>query len=240
MVPEYDIFPTSQRRQVQKSRVGKNQMGKSIKRGCQCYFLAKQPYSNTTICQLIYRFREHSNINGDVIHGVTVSGFKDTLGSGLLDAMKQHLSNLLWLGLSPSQVMAQHKSFVKDLAMQNGPISRDTFVQPHDVRNLAKIRHEALWQKHPTDPISVKMWIEENPELVFCYREHGLLDLNHIKQDDTPFTLGIQTPWQLQMLVKFGHNNALSFDATFGTSNTRVHYTQTFVMSFFFLPFMNS
>lgn len=222
VIPEYDVFPTTVTTEGKKKRIGKTQTGKSIKRGCLCAFYAKQPYSDNTICQLIYRHSDHSNKDGVVVHGVSVTGLKDSLGSTISDGMKQYLSNLLWLGLSPSQVMAQHKAFVKDLAMKNGSVTRDTFVMAHDVRNLAKVRHEALWQKHSSDPVSVKMWVDENPEAVFCYQEHGLLDLNRKKQDDTPFTLGIQTPWQLDMLLKFGHNSALSFDATFGTSETRV------------------
>jgi len=35
----------------------------------------------------------------------------------------------------------------------------------------------------------------ENPKLVFYYVEHVLMDLNCTSQDDTTFSLGIQTPW---------------------------------------------
>lgn len=50
---------------------------------------------------------------------------------------------------------------------------------------------EDLWQKHEKDAVNVRMWKDDNPECVFYYQEHGLLDLNEIQQDDTPFTLGI-------------------------------------------------
>jgi hypothetical protein len=43
------------------------------------------------------------------------------------------------------------------------------FVLPLNVRNLAKKRVEKLWQKHPKDPISVRMWVLENLELLFFY-----------------------------------------------------------------------
>jgi hypothetical protein len=66
------------------------------------------------------------------------------------------------------------------------------------------------------------MWVVENPKLVFFYLEHALLDLNLLKQDETSFTLGIQTIWQLEMMAKFGHMNCLSFDVTFGTNQTKV------------------
>jgi len=69
--------------------------------------------------------------------------------------------------------MTHHKSYVKEQAQQNEPITRDTFVLPLNVRNLAKNKVNELWQKHFKDPISVRMWVLENPELVFFYLEHA-------------------------------------------------------------------
>jgi hypothetical protein len=48
------------------------------------------------------------------------------------------------------------------------------------------------------------------------------LDLNLLNQDDTPFIVGIQTPWEFEMMEKFGDHNLISFDATFGTSQNKV------------------
>jgi hypothetical protein len=66
------------------------------------------------------------------------------------------------------------------------------------------------------------MWVLENPELVLFYLEHAPLDFNLLKQDETPFTLRIQTTWQLEMITKFGHGGCFSFDVTFGTNQTKV------------------
>ena len=33
-----------------------------------------------------------------------------------------------------------------------------------------------------------------------------------------PFILGIQTPWQKEVMIKFGHKGAISMDATHGTN----------------------
>ncbi len=92
---------------------------------------------------------------------------------------------------------------------QNEHVTCETFVLPSDVRNLAKKRADKLWQKHPKDPISVRMWVLENLELVFFYFEHAPLDFNLLKQDETPFTLGIQTTWQSKMMAKFGYGSSL-------------------------------
>jgi hypothetical protein len=47
-----------------------------------------------------------------------------------------------------------------------------------------------------------------------CERSYGIHD---------PFTIGIQTPSQLQSMISLGDNEAISMDATFGTNFTNVH-----------------
>ncbi len=136
-------------------------------------------------------------------------GYQHALGSQLSNAMKAHLMQLLRQGLSPMQVMTYHKSCVKEQAQRNEHVTHDTFVLPSNVKNLAKKRADKLWQKHPKDPISVRMWVLENPKLVIFYLEHAPLDLNLLKQDETPFTLRIQTTWQLKMMANFGHGSCL-------------------------------
>jgi hypothetical protein len=64
------------------------------------------------------------------------------------------------------------------MALKNEHVTWDTFVLPSYVRNLAKKRTNELWQKHCRDPISVRMWVLENPNLVFFYVQHDPIDLN--------------------------------------------------------------
>jgi len=91
--------------------------------------------------------------------------------------------------------MVYHKTYVKEKALNNEPMTCDTFVLPCDVKNLAKNRVDELWQKQPKDPINVRMWVLENLNSIFYYVQHALLDLNLLNQGDTPFTLEIQIPW---------------------------------------------
>ena len=125
-------------------------------------------------------------------------------------------------GLSRAQIMEQHTKEVRKLAVSNGLVTRDTFLFPSDVRNICRKRAEELWEKHPYDPVSVRMSAAENPNSVFYYQEYSLMDLNYQSQDDSPFTIGVQSEWQLEMMTKFGHISTLSIDATFGTNQTRV------------------
>ncbi len=41
-----------------------------------------------------------------------------------------------------------------------------------------------------------------------------------------PFILGIQTPWQREMMIEHGYQEGVVVDATFGTNEKKViHYT---------------
>jgi hypothetical protein len=91
--------------------------------------------------------------------------------------------------------MTHHKSEVKEQTQRNEHVTCDIFVPPLDVKNLAEKKVNELWQKRLKDPISMRMWVLENLELVLFYLEHAPFDLNLLKQDETPFTLGIQTTW---------------------------------------------
>lgn len=44
------------------------------------------------------------------------------------------------------------------------------------------------------------------------------MDLTSQTQYNSHFTLDVQSEWQQEMMAKFGHNNALLINATFGTN----------------------
>lgn len=74
--------------------------------------------------------------------------------------------------------------------MWNELVTQDTFVLPYDVKNVAKKQADELWQKHQKDPPSVRMWILENPELVFQLCKTCPFRFQYIKPRPHPFHLG--------------------------------------------------
>jgi hypothetical protein len=70
------------------------------------------------------------------------------------------------------------------------------------------------------------MWKEENEDSVYHYHEFGNINLNDdapsTEEEEAPYCLAIQTPWQLEMMVRYGHRRQLSMDATFGTNEPKV------------------
>jgi hypothetical protein len=84
-----------------------------------------------------------------------------------------------------------------------------------------------LWQKHEKDAVSVRMWKDKNPAWMFYYQEHGLLNLNDTVQDNTAFTLEIQTDWQFQQMLKHGNGSVLSMDSTFSTTEIEIYFNSS-------------
>jgi hypothetical protein len=48
-------------------------------------------------------------------------------------------------------------------------------------------------------------------------------DVGEINGTQVPFTIGIQTPTQCESMLSYGHNGAISMDATFGTNDMKFH-----------------
>jgi hypothetical protein len=61
-------------------------------------------------------------------------------------------------------------------------------------------------------------WAFNHSNDVFYFQD--VSEVNGIK---VPFTIGIQTPSQLQSMVSLGNNGAVSMDATFNTNDMKFH-----------------
>ena len=143
-IPEYNAFSVHRSTGHVVNMIGKTLAGMSIKRGCQCWFVAKRLYIDNSLCQLIYEHIEHANKSGDPCHGSMVAGFHHALGFNLSDEMKLRIEQMHAIGLSPAQIMSQPKQDVRDMAMNNQPVTRDKFLLPSDVRNVCRKRAEEL------------------------------------------------------------------------------------------------
>ncbi|KAB2612003.1 hypothetical protein D8674_020035, partial [Pyrus ussuriensis x Pyrus communis] len=58
----------------------------------------------------------------------------------------------------------------------------------------------------------ISMWVENHQSHVFFYEDFSDVD---------PFTLGIQTEWQLQQMIRFGNRSLIAFDSRFGTTKLK-------------------
>jgi hypothetical protein len=68
-------------------------------------------------------------------------------------------------------------------------------------------------------------WVQQNTNLKFYYQKNRVEVDGGLSKQNMPFTLGIQTPWQREMMIEHGHQGGVKVDATFGTNEKKViHY----------------
>lgn len=86
-IPNYAVFPVNYMTDQKGQKIRKFLAGLSIKHGCLCYFVAKWPYLDGLLCQLIYEHVEHTNKHGESYHGGTIFSFYNALGSNTSEDM---------------------------------------------------------------------------------------------------------------------------------------------------------
>jgi hypothetical protein len=64
----------------------------------------------------------------------------------------------------------------------------------------------------------IQTWAFNHLKIFFYFQYVG--EINGV---NIPFTIGIQTPMQLQFMILCGDNGAISMDATFGTNDVKFH-----------------
>jgi hypothetical protein len=97
-----------------------------------------------------------------------------------------------------------------------------------DVRVLfGKLAQETYWL-HKNDAKNVCMWVQQNTNSMFYYQKIGVDMGGGLTRQNMPFTLGIQTPWQKEMMIENGHQRGVTIDAAFGANEKKViHSTCT-------------
>jgi hypothetical protein len=66
--------------------------------------------------------------------------------------------------------------------------------------------------------ISFHTWAFNHPDDTFYFQNVSEINGIHV-----PFTIVVQTPFQLQSMVSLGDNGAISMDVTFGTNYVKFH-----------------
>jgi hypothetical protein len=75
-----------------------------------------------------------------------------------------------------------------------------------------------MWCLHQNSTISLCTWAFSHLDDVFYFQ-----DVSEDNGIHVPFTIRIQTPYQLQAMVSLGDNGAISMDATFNTNDVKFH-----------------
>ena len=212
-----------------KARDSRKKWGMSIKRGCLARFTVKVLLHAPHIAEVCVIEAQHVNKDGVVVHGGMKTGDRGCFAARLSPTIRKFVDDCLHEGYTVHQVMKKHLKFLRKWEADGGVITRDLLITPKDVRNIARKHAKETYMLDSNDAQSVRMWVQKNPDKVFHYTETNKTSpvqvQGQLNGDNIPFTIGIQTKWQREMMAKHGHGGGISIDATFGTNDKKVlHY----------------
>jgi hypothetical protein len=199
------------------------QEGGSIKRGCQCMFYIKRYYFLPDVPEISYFSVKHVSPTGVVVHDKNTVRDKTRYAKHISEEIREFVRNLYLAGVPIAWIHCMHMATVIRLCDEgNLVVSRDCFLSEDDVRNVCGLLQKDLYMKHSNDAESIRMWVWENPDLVFYYQDPGGLVDGAITADNMPFVIGIQTAFQVRKMLQYGHESAIAIDATFATNDKKV------------------
>jgi len=124
----------------------------------------------------------------------------------------------LGLGYTVKQIYDKHKVIWWARINAGETVTRDDFIRQQDIAYLDHKHKKGSWRLHQNPAISLHTWAFSHPNVVYYFQDASEDNGIHV-----PFTIGIQTPYQLQAMVSLGENGAISMDATFGTNGVKFH-----------------
>jgi len=133
-------------------------------------------------------------------------------------ALKDHIWTQLGLGYIVKQIYYKHKSIWWAIINAKEMMTSDDFIKQQDIVYLDRKHTKRSWHLHQNPVISFRTWAFSHLDDVFYFQ-----DASEDNGICVPFTIGIQTPCQLQAMVSLGDNGAISMDATFDTIDVKFH-----------------
>ncbi|QHN97458.1 hypothetical protein HN51_045221 [Arachis hypogaea] len=176
-------------------------------RGCTCHFVVKRLYARPYLALIIYNERRHINKSGFVCHGPLD---RDAIGPGaknvpyICNEIQQQTMSMIYLGIPEENILEKH---IEGIQRYCGSDAKVNSLASQYVHKLGMIIKRSTHELDLDDQASIRMWVERNKKSVFFYQDTSESD---------PFVLGIQTEWQLQQMIRFGHCSVVVADSTFG------------------------
>ncbi|XP_042515530.1 uncharacterized protein LOC122089860 isoform X2 [Macadamia integrifolia] len=192
----------------------------NTKRGCKCHFIVKRLIAEPSVALIIYDDDKHVDEKGLPCHGPQdkkAVGTRAMFAPYISDDLRLRVLSLLHVGVSVETIMQRHNESVE---RQGGPSNRDDLLTHRYVRRLERSIRRSTYELDEDDAVSVGMWVESHQNDIFFYEDFS---------DSDPFTLGIQTEWQLQQMIRFGNRSLIASDSRFG-SNKLKYPVHTFLV----------
>ena len=162
---------------------------------------------------ILYNKDKHVDKNGLPCHGPQdkkAAGTRAMYAPYISEELRLRVLSLLHVGVSVETIMQRHNQSVEK---QGGPCNRDDLLTHRYVRRQERNIRRSTYELDEDDAVSTSMWVESHRSDVFFYEDFS---------DSAPFTLGIQTEWQLQQMIQFGNSRLLVYDSRFGSNKLKV------------------
>ncbi|XP_057491214.1 LOW QUALITY PROTEIN: uncharacterized protein LOC130776962 [Actinidia eriantha] len=176
-------------------------------RGCTCHFVVKRLYARPSLALIIYNNRRHVNKSGFVCHGPLD---RDAIGPSakgvpyICNEIQQQTMSMIYLGIPEENVLEKHIEGIHRYCGSNAKLNS---LASQYVHKLGMIIKRSSHELDLDDKASIRMWVERNKKSIFFYQDTSEIN---------PFVLGMQTEWQLQQMIRFGHRSLMAADSTFG------------------------
>uniref|UniRef100_A0A0E0EQM9 SWIM-type domain-containing protein n=1 Tax=Oryza meridionalis TaxID=40149 RepID=A0A0E0EQM9_9ORYZ len=181
-------------------------------RGCTCHFAIKRLYARPSLVLIIYHERRHINKSGFICHGPLD---RDAIGPGARrvpyvgSEIQQQTMSLIYLGVPEENILQTHMQGIHRYCGSDAKV--DSLASQY-VQKLGMIIKRSTHELDLDDQASIRMWVDRNKKSVFYYQD---------STDTDAFVLGIQTEWQLQQMIRFGHQDLLASHSSFGVSKLK-------------------
>lgn len=177
--------------------------------------MVKRLYARPSLALIIYNYsvRRHVNKSGFVCHGPLD---RDAIGPGakkipyICNEIQQQTMSMIYLGIPEENVLEKHIEGIQRYCSSNAKVNS---LASQYVHKLGMIIKRSTHELDLDDQASIRMWVERNKKSIFFYQDTSEAD---------PFILGIQTEWQLQQMIRFGHRSLIAADSTFGIKRLKV------------------
>ncbi|KAB2612008.1 hypothetical protein D8674_020040 [Pyrus ussuriensis x Pyrus communis] len=131
--------------------------------------------------------------------------FAPCISEGLL----LRVQSLLYVGVSVESIMQRHNESVEK---QGGPSNCNDLLTHSYVRRQERVIRRSIYELDADVAVSINMWVENHQSHVFFDEDFSDVD---------PLTLGIQTEWQLQQMIRFGNHSLIASDSRFRTTKLK-------------------
>lgn len=185
----------------------------NTKRGCTCHFIVKRLIAEPSVALVIYNQDKHVDKKGVPCHGPQdkkAVGTRAMYAPYISEELRLRVMSLLHVGVSVESVIQRHSESVEK---QGGPCNRDDLLTHRYVRQQERRIRRSTYQLDEDDAVSMSLWVEANQNNVFFYEDYS---------DSEPLTLGIQTEWQLQQMIRFGNCRLLAYNSGCSSNKLKV------------------